>query len=88
LRDVTDWVFDRAEFAEDCGDVGGISPAEAMLAWGPWVFECVEMLDGDGAFAHLPEPGAYREQPARDMMIYSVIRGQWVKRRNEEMGNK
>lgn len=62
-----------------------MDPAEAMSAWGPWVYELTEMIDGDGAMRHLPEPGAYREQPARDMMIYAVIRSRWVERRNEQM---
>lgn len=78
IRDVTDWVFDGATF--DDGE-----QAEAMAAWGPWVYECIEMMDGKGTMRHLPEPGAYREQPARDMLIYAVIRGQWVRRMNEKL---
>lgn len=56
-----------------------------MVAWGPWVGEAVEMLDGDGAWAVLPEAGGLRNQVARDMAIYGTARGQWVKRRTEKM---
>jgi len=56
-----------------------------ILAWGPWVREMLEMIDGKGTLRHLPEPGAYREQPARDLLIYNVARGRWVERINQSM---
>jgi hypothetical protein len=57
-----------------------------MIAWGPWVYDLVEMIDGDGTLRHLPEAGAYRDQPARDLKIYTIIRHQLVKRRNAKVG--
>ncbi len=59
-----------------------------MALWGSWVEDCIAMLDGDGAFAHLPESGNMREQPHLDMEIYKVIRGRWVELKNEELESK
>ncbi len=50
------------------------------------MYDLVEMIDGDGTLRHLPEAGAYRAQPARDLMIYTIIRHQLVKRRNAKVG--
>lgn len=44
------------------------------------------MIDGLGTLRHLPEPGAMRDQPARDMAIYRIIRGRWVERMNAKRG--
>lgn len=63
----------------------GLDCGEAMAAWGPWVAEAVNLMDGDGAWAAWPEAGAYRDQPARDMAILSIARGRWVERRNQKM---
>lgn len=48
------------------------------MAWGPWVAECADMMDGKGTQRHWKYPGAYADQPARHTMIYRVIRGRWV----------
>lgn len=65
--------------------MGGVDPLEAMAAWGPWVVDMTQMIDGDGAWAHFYHPGALSEQPAIDMQIFSVAKGRWVERRNEKM---
>jgi len=40
------------------------------------------MMDADGAFRHLPEMGALRDQPAFDMSVLRVIRRRWVELMN------
>lgn len=62
-----------------------ISPYLLMQCWGPWVVDCLRLMDGDGAYAHWPYPGAYMEQPAFDMGIYDAIRSRWVELRNAEL---
>lgn len=49
-----------------------------MIAWAPWVGEAVEMIGGFGEWAQLPEAGGMRDQSARDMMIYAVVRKKWL----------
>lgn len=56
-----------------------------MARWGPWIEEANVMMDGDGAFRHLPYPGSYREQPAFDMDVLNLIRHQWVELRNQDV---
>ena len=56
-----------------------------MRAWGPWVVDCIRMLDGDGAYAHLPYSPVYMRNPAYDMTVYDVIRSRWNELRNEDM---
>lgn len=43
------------------------------------------MMDGDGTMRHLKFPGSYSEQPALDIEIYRIIRGEWNRLRNEDM---
>jgi hypothetical protein len=43
------------------------------------------MMDGDGAFRHLPYSGSYREQPAFDMDVLNTIRHRWNELRNEDI---
>jgi hypothetical protein len=43
-----------------------------------------EMIDGKGTIRHLPDPGSYRQQVARDMLIYSIARGRWVELMNKK----
>lgn len=57
-----------------------------QLAWGPWVADLTGMIDGLGCIGHLPMPGTYMEQPARDMAIYETIRGRWVELMNKKRG--
>jgi len=54
-------------------------------AWGPWVAECVDMIDGKGTQRHWKYPGSYSEQPEIDLVIYRVIRMRWVELVNEQM---
>lgn len=56
-----------------------------VVAWGPWVRDMMDMIDGKGTLRHLYWPGSLSEQPARDMAIYNTARGRWVERMNEEM---
>lgn len=57
-----------------------------QAAWGPWVSELVDMLDGLGTMRHLPEAGPMGDQPARDMEVFRVIRAKWVDRMNARRG--
>jgi hypothetical protein len=56
-----------------------------QVAWGPWVAECVDMMDGKGTQRHWKYEGAYGDQPALDVDIYRIIRGTWVDLVNEKM---
>jgi len=47
-----------------------------------------EMIDGKGTIRHLPDPGSYRQQVARDMLIYSIARGRWVELMNKKAEGK
>jgi len=82
IRDVTDWIFDGAEFEDGYGE---LDPNEALAAWGPWVRDMTALLDGDGAWAHFPYSGGLFDQPARDMQIYSIAKNRWVERINEKL---
>jgi len=55
------------------------------MAWGPWVHDMAQMIDGDGAWAHYPCAGGLFDQPARDMAIYGIAKNRWVERRNQDM---
>ena len=65
----------------------GVDPAEAMIAWGPWVTDMTAMIDGDGAWVHFYHPGSLSEQPAIDMQIFSIAKKRWVERVNEKIRN-
>lgn len=56
-----------------------------MQEWGPWVIDCLRMLDAEGAYAHYFFAGALGDQPAIDMDLYDVIRGRWVELMNEQI---
>jgi hypothetical protein len=56
-----------------------------QMAWGPWVAECIDMMDGKGTQRHWKYPGAYADQPAVDLLVYRVIRSRWVELVNEKM---
>jgi hypothetical protein len=43
------------------------------------------MMDGDGTLRHLKYPGGYNSQPAGDIAIYRIIRGEWNQMRSDEM---
>jgi hypothetical protein len=59
-----------------------------MTDWTPWIDEANVMMDGDGAFRHLPYSGSYREQPAFDMQVLNIIRRKWNALRNDKLRNK
>jgi len=56
--------------------------------WGPWVTECIDMLDGKGTQRHWKYPGAYDDQPEVDLEIYRIIRCRWVELMNEKLRGK
>ena len=56
-----------------------------MRAWSPWVSRCVDCMDGKGTMRHWPSTGVYDEEPARDVLIYRIIRSEWVRLTNEAM---
>jgi hypothetical protein len=59
-----------------------------MSAIGPWVQDCIRLMDSDGAYAHFKEHGELGDQPFLDMQIYDVIRSVWCELRNKEMEAK
>lgn len=59
-----------------------------MEAIGPWVRDCIRLMDADGAFAHFKYPGELADQPAVDMEIFAVVRSTWCELRNAEMEAK
>lgn len=60
----------------------GSNPSLLAVKWGPWVTEALDMMDGDGAFAHLPRGGGRDEQLAYDMSVLRLVRAEWVRLRN------
>ena len=56
-----------------------------MSNWGPWVRDCMMLLDGDGAFRHWKYSGAYADQPSLDLQVYTTIRQKWVELKNKDM---
>jgi hypothetical protein len=91
ICDVTEWIFRGVQFADDAelppvdGKPGnGRIPTDLIEKWQPWVMECLDLLDSEGAFAHFPRPGSRREQPAYDMEILRIVRGKWVELKNEQ----
>lgn len=64
------------------------APALLIQRWGPWVQDCVSLLDGDGTFHHWKYAGAYADQPWIDLQIYQMIRKRWVELRNDEMNSR
>ena len=88
LQDVTEWMFNGIQLAEGevCRD--GSCPADLMERWRPWVIECIDLLDGDGAFRHFPGPGSIRDQPAYDMDVLRIIRHRWVGLLNDKNRGK
>ncbi|OHE63849.1 MAG: hypothetical protein A2001_01420 [Treponema sp. GWC1_61_84] len=59
-----------------------------MMMWGPWVDECVDMLDGKGTQRHWKYGSAYADQPAADVRIYRIIRLKWVDKMNADIKAK
>jgi hypothetical protein len=43
------------------------------------------MMDGDGTFRHFKRRGSFEDQPAQEIEIYRVIRGEWNHLRNESI---
>ena len=91
ICDVTEWIFQGIQFADgaelpsvDGSPESGRVPAELIAKWQPWVLECLDLLDSDGAFAHFPRPGSRRTQPAYDMEVLRIVRGRWVELKNED----
>ena len=79
-------MFRGTQFPEDGEPLpGGGQPAEMIERWQPWVQECLDLLDGDGAFRHFPGPGSRREQAAFDMDVLRVVRQEWVRLQNEKI---
>lgn len=56
-----------------------------MSIFGPWVRDCVRLINGDGCFGHYPKAGALEDQVSLDMSIYDVIRCRWNELRNAEL---
>lgn len=63
-------------------------PMLLMRQWGPWVQDCISLLDGDGTFRHWKYAGAYADQPWLDLQVYQVIRKRWVELRNDEVSSR
>jgi hypothetical protein len=63
----------------------GSRPADILREWDCWIADCLDLMDGDGAFAHWHYPGSHSEQPDIDLQIYNVIRNKWNELRNDEM---
>lgn len=59
-----------------------------MEALGPWVQDCIRLMDSDGAYAHFKESGELGDQPAFDMQVFDAIRNKWCELRNAEMEAK
>jgi len=63
----------------------GGNPVELLEYWGPWVQDCLRIVDGDGTYARFKYAGGMADQPAVDLAIYDVIRTKWNALRNQEM---
>ena len=85
VQAVTEWVFRGTQFAEDAELPDGMRPGPLKEKWDPWVIECVDLLDADGAFRNFPCPGSLRDQPAYDMEVLRAVRAEWVALMNEKM---
>jgi hypothetical protein len=59
-----------------------------MEAIGPWVQDCIRLMDSDGGYAHFKYPGSMGEQPFLAMDIFDVIRSKWCEMKNSEMEKK
>jgi len=59
-----------------------------MVAIGPWVQDCIRLMDSDGAYAHYKYGGELGDQPALDMMVFDAIRSVWCECRNKDMEAK
>jgi hypothetical protein len=59
-----------------------------MEAIGPWVQDCIRLMDSDGAYAHFKYSGQLADQPALDMDILDSVRSKWCELRNKDMENK
>jgi hypothetical protein len=82
---VTTWTFNKTKFPAAAVFPDGTAPADLLLDWKPWVLECVDMLDGDGAQRHWKHDGAYGDQPWVEIEIYRVIRNTWNDLRMQKM---
>jgi hypothetical protein len=59
-----------------------------MEALGPWVQDCIRLMDSDGAYAHFKYDGQLADQPALCMDILDTVRSKWCELRNREMESK
>lgn len=66
----------------------GSEPAELVEMLGPWVQDCVRLLDGNGAFIHFRYGDVLSDQPDVDMQIFDIVRAEWNRMRNEESEKK
>lgn len=58
---------------------------ELIEYWGPWVADCLQLLDGDGTYARFKYAGSLADQPAFDLSVYDLIKAKWNTLRNQEM---
>lgn len=59
-----------------------------MEALGPWVQDCIRLMDSEGSYAHYKYPGELGDQPGIDMQVFDTIRSKWCELRNKEMEAK
>lgn len=59
-----------------------------MEAIGPWVQDCVRLIDSDGAYAHFKYKGELGDQPDLDMKIFDAVKSKWNELKNAEMEKK
>jgi hypothetical protein len=85
VQSVTEWIFRGIQHAEGAVLPDGMCPGMLKEKWGPWVTECIDLLDAEGAFRNYPCPGSIREQPAYDMEVLRAVRAEWVSLMNEKM---
>lgn len=59
-----------------------------MEAVGPWVGDCIRLMDSEGSYGHFKYDGQLGDQPALDMQVFDAIRSRWCELRNDEMEKK
>jgi hypothetical protein len=59
-----------------------------MDAVGPWVQDCLRLMDSDGAYIKYKESGELADQSELDMKVFDCIKSKWCEMRNKEMESK
>jgi hypothetical protein len=59
-----------------------------MESIGPWVQDCLRMMDSDGAYCHYKVYGSLSDQPSIWMEVLDTVKSRWCELRNADMERK